>query len=265
MLINMVILVLRDMLPLFILVMWFVAYLSPKLLTFKTVLPILTIGIVATLIFFSIAPRISNFFNGAGLELFLVFLISIVFISLLLGSAGKISGLDSEQFSDKMLLTGFCYLFVIKGMNFLIYFDGYLSRSSNDLGIVIGILVAFGIAASFSILYFFILRWFTEHSRNLILNFLWALFLAGSFTQVVPLLTQIDVISGAEPLWNSAWMIKDSSEFGHILKALMGYEATPSVSLILVYLGSISLFYSTLFIMRTTRPSTMVKGSVNEI
>jgi len=264
MLINTVILVLRDMLPLFILAMWFVAYLSPRLLTVKSILPITAVGIVATLVFFSFAARISNYFDGAGLELFLVILISLVYVSLLLGSAGKLNNLNNNQLSDKLLLIGFCCLFVIKGMNFLIYFNGYLSRSSNDLGIVIGILVAFGIAASFSILCFFILRWLAESSRRSILNVLWALFLAGSVTQTVPLLAQIDVISGAESLWNSSWLIKDSSEFGHILKALMGYEATPSVRFILVYLGSISLFYLVLFIMSTARFSTMVKGSVNE-
>jgi len=263
MLINTVILLLRDMMPLAILFMWLAAYLAPAIFTTENLLKILSICAVMIGVLFSYAPNFSEYFDGAGLEMLFVSLTFLLFFTLLVASLFSINKQGESQFIRYFFIIGLCSLFIIKGLNFLIYFNGYLSRGNNDLGIILGIVVAIGIAGSFSVLYYFVLRWLVERYHFEVLNLSWGLFISGLLAQIIPLLGQIGRITDSEPIWNTQWLIQDSSEYGHILKALIGYEATPSLSFVIVYFSSLTVFYLGLCFMKQTRISFLNGGVSN--
>ncbi len=244
MLINIVILTLRDLLPLTILFMWLSAYISPTFFTIKTSVLILLSSLLGILFFFNFAPVFSDYFDGAGMEFILVLLIITLYISLLIGSVLSLNSRQSKSIACCALFLGVCCLSVMKGTNFVIYLNGYINRSNDNISIFIGVLVALGIGISFSTLYYFILRWCTKKSYQTLLNILWAMFITGLLSHLVQLLSQVDIISNTQQLWDSRMFIEDNSEYGHILKALVGYEATPSMAFVMIYLlGHVSFPY----------------------
>ena len=48
-----------------------------------------------------------------------------------------------------------------------------------------------------------------------------------------------DWLAGGALLWDSQHLISEQSEYGHFLNALVGYEATPSSSQMVVYLVTV--------------------------
>ncbi len=243
MLINTVVLVLRDMLPLFILLVWLAAYINPIFITLNKLLPSTLISAGVIFLFHFFAPYLSELFEGAGIEFIRVFCIVILFSTLLVGSVLSLRRARGSCLVTMCFYFGVCLLFITQGANFFIYFNSYLSRSENELSVYIGVILALGFGLSFSLLFYFILRWLNERHYAKTLDLLWAAFLASLLTQIVPTLTQVDVISDTKPLWNSTWLIADSSEYGHVFKALIGYEATPSLSYLLAYVVGLILFY----------------------
>lgn len=254
MLINTVILFLRDLLPFVILIVWLLSYIQPTFAHIGNVLVVTALSFAGIWLLFSLAPTLSEQFSGAGLEVIMVVLICVMLCSLLIGSAINIAQFRyvshlktrKQAWSHQLVNLGVVCLLIITGTQFLIYSSGYLSRTTNDLSIIYGVVVSSGIAISFSILLYFSLRWLSARKLFVLMNLLWAGFMAGLATRLVPLLSQIDVISDGSPLWSTSAVIKDSSEYGHILKALLGYEATPSLAFIIVYLGAITAFYLSL-------------------
>ena len=101
---------------------------------------------------------------------------------------------------------------------------------------------------SFSALLYFSLHWFIKKEFFILLYVVWALFLSGQISQVVNLLQQVDIIKSSGALWDSTNLVKDSSEYGHLLKTLFGYEAGPSLEFIMLYTASLLLFIVTFFI-----------------
>ncbi|GLX77094.1 hypothetical protein tinsulaeT_04340 [Thalassotalea insulae] len=249
MLINTVILVLRDLLPLAILLVWIMACINPSFISFKRVIAVLMISIIGGIIFFELAPYFSENFQGAGLELAFAALMLSSYFALLYASVSSLHGGQHQLMTYIGLFIGLSCQFIIKGTYFLIYFNGYINRSTNEMSLLLGVLVAAGIGLSFSILLFFLLRWLANNHYRIYWQALWACFLAGLVAQMVHLLSQVDLLSDSSALWNSGWLIEDSSEYGHVFQALIGYEATPSMSYLIIYLSAIALFYLGKFIM----------------
>ncbi|MEQ8535374.1 MAG: hypothetical protein RIB86_26185, partial [Imperialibacter sp.] len=62
---------------------------------------------------------------------------------------------------------------------------------------------------------------------------------SGMVMQATQLLIQIDWISVSEPVWDSNWLISEPSAAGQMLYAVFGYEATPSMTEIILYIVSV--------------------------
>jgi high-affinity iron transporter len=63
-----------------------------------------------------------------------------------------------------------------------------------------------------------------------------ALFIGSMASQVVILLTQADWLPYTEEAWDSSALLDEAGITGQLLYALVGYEATPSLLQVLVYL-----------------------------
>ncbi|WP_206485427.1 hypothetical protein [Thalassotalea sp. G2M2-11] len=243
MLINIVVLVLRDLLPLAVLFVWLFAYIYPALLNIKKLAWLCVISCLGVSLLFNFAPVMSEYFGGAGLELALVLLTIIIYLSCLVASIFTLNERSHLLVVKLCFMLGLSSFIVIKGANFLIYFLGYLARSADNSSVILGVALALGITFSFCILLYFTLSWCRLRGWEKLLNFFWAIYLGSLLAQIVPMLAQIDLVTDAIPLWDSRWLMADKSEYGHIFKALVGYEATPSLSYLLIYLMAIVLFY----------------------
>jgi high-affinity iron transporter len=246
MIITTVVLFLRDLLPVFILFCYLTVFFEPKK-WFKSVgIVALMLGVIGTLFFFVIAEVISEWFEGAGIELLRVLLIFITYLCLFFsdslittyqvlpkhtGSCKKIA-----NFILGIFIVGITAFIILKGSAFLIFFDVYLQQKDSLVNILIGCFVGLGICISFSALFTFLLIELKQNKLRIIVSVLWCLFLAGQLSHVIAYLSQVDIVVIESPMFNLEHYVKDSSEYGHILKALFGYESSPSKTFIWVYI-----------------------------
>jgi len=67
------------------------------------------------------------------------------------------------------------------------------------------------------------------------------LFASGQLNQALNLLLQIDFLPSFESVWDSNFILNENSELGYFFTALFGYEATPSLLHVSVYLSALGI------------------------
>ena len=218
MLINTVILFIRDMAPIFFL---FAILYSQRQDMLQPMIAGISSGfLLAVVLYFNLAA-VSEMADGGGLEL----LKALVLVSAFMAFCWLT--LSSKKQLPIALLT--CGVTLVNAIHFIIYSAAYWSSQQADMALMMGIIIGLGIACSASILLYMLLE--TSESRLLKFAVL-AIFMAG----VATLLEQINILTEQQRLWDTSALLADDSEYGHFLNVLVGYEATPGPAYLLVYL-----------------------------
>ncbi|MGY0647791.1 MAG: FTR1 family iron permease [Paraglaciecola chathamensis] len=227
MLINTVVLFLRDTLPIFLLISVLIALPGMSRLTLMWRIVLL---LVLAVISYSYLGVISQMAEGTGFELLK---------SLLLASAWLgICVLVICPFSKGILISMGITLLVLgiglpNSLHFMVYFVSEFSRNSDSTLLFLGTTIGLGISMSIAILLNIALTHFVSHKATF---FFTTLFVAAQVTNIALLLEQIDIFPTPQLIWDSSHIISDNSEYGHLLNALIGYEATPSMSYIMLFI-----------------------------
>jgi len=259
MLINTVILFLRDALPIFILLS-LLASLDQIRLRDKMLLVVsLAGGALGALLIVNAVGVLSSMFGGAGMELFHSFiavlfylLISCLVLMVHTGNVSKFS-VNGIVFSVIVLVTA------TNGADFLVFLTGYWSQYGAAQSLILGIVLGLGISTSFSILLYFFVGWLLGIGVQRAPHVLLVLFAAGQVGHAVNLLSQVDLITSSPVLWDTSHLVSDSSEWGHLLASLFGYEASPSLVQVLVNAAAAILPVLALILTGTQRKNTSTK------
>jgi len=226
MLINTVVLFLRELMPVLLLLSVLLVWQRSQ---WRTLL--LTIAAPALLILLVMAKQyteISLWADGAGLEL--VYAILYFSVPVLLALALVYPRLE-------ILLVGFAgaALFAINGSNLVLYFFVYQREASATPALLLGSALGVGIGLSVAVLLYYTLD---ELSRFRQQYFYWvvALLAARQSSKAAQILIQSDWVAGGPVLWDSQQLINEQSEYGQFFNALVGYEATPTLSQFVAYL-----------------------------
>mgnify|MGYP000032348341 CR=1 FL=1 len=240
MLINTVLLFIKDIFPIFVLLSFIVGATSNLRLT-KMDLSFYAGGtIISVFLLYTQIENIGELFNGDGIEVFYCLVNTIVYMSLL--------AITPILSSHSVLNTGLRYLLIIALIlftainlsEFFIYLSAMVSSNQTFISMFIGGFFGLGICLSFSMLLTIFLRSSLANISNLN-HFFWVLYLAGFATQNVQLLQQIDVISTSNTLWDISNFVADASEYGYLLNTLIGYKAAPTVEYVVTYFTSVVL------------------------
>lgn len=251
---NTVIVFLRDLLPIFVLLTYLSTILKGSTLSSQFWFTTLLFGIATTLCIFIGVEYISEWFEGAGFEVGLACLLLISFI-VFLGVKPLIScNKQLPQAYSGFLIIGIACFMAFKGTEFLIYFSVNGQQQDQFTNILIACILGFGICVSFSALLKFLLNELKESAYPILFWLCWSGFLAGHISQITVLLSQVDIIQLGAPMFDISHFIKDSSEYGHILHALLGYESSPSLGFILVYITAFCIPFIIDFIGPFWRP-----------
>lgn len=226
MLINTVILFLRDLLPLFILLCYIKVLFSEQLFSWSQVIITCVLCILITVIFLQLAQPIGEAFNGAGIEILTVSLFLLGYSAFLLANTHLFY---SQKLIRFLLLIGIISYSVVGLSQFLIFFNVYMHKTGNELNVLLGFITGLGICVSFSVLFYFILNELAQAHYLKLVKLGWYLFLAGQVSQVLAILSQVDMLEMPPSMVNFSHYVSDSSEYGHILNTLFGYEASPSL------------------------------------
>jgi high-affinity iron transporter len=246
MLINTVILFLRDALPIFVLVVYLYVHLPATKLW---LLLCCVAGALLSLIYINQFHVIGQWFDGKGIELSLWLCQIVVYLLVLVLGYG----LNRNPSSNKKYLYWVAGLMVSltlvsKGSNFILYFDGYLNQSNVLQSMLLGTFLGLGICLSLAILLYLTAQWLKQRLGPWSTWLLVHIYVTGQLVNALPLLVQVDIIDASATAWSSQHFVNNEFEFGHLFNVLFGYQATPSIAQVIVYvlalLIPLAIFYS---------------------
>jgi high-affinity iron transporter len=239
MLINSVILFLRDALPIFVLAVYLHVHLPRnKIWLFTSLLA----GAFLSLIYINQIHVVGQWFDGIGIELSLwLCQFSVYLLSLVLGYS-----LGRNTTSNKRILFWMAGLMLgltllSKGGNFILYFDGYLDQKSLLQSMLLGTFLGLGICFSLAILLYIAAQWLKQNFGPWATWSLLHIYATGQLVNALPLLIQVDLIDESATAWNSQQLVSNELEFGHLFNVLFGYQASPSIDQVIIYLFTLLL------------------------
>lgn len=243
MLINTVVLFLRDALPLFIVLVLLLAVTNKLKMPRYGLYWGLVIGLVITLALLTGINQVAQALDNTGLELlfsggYLLIYLSIVFALTRVIDAQLGTVLLTE--ADIKIWTGACLLTMalvcmINGANFMVYITGFWSQSGALMPQLIGTVLGLGICVSMGILLYFLVLYLDQKLSRYSSTTLLLCYGAGQLMHASTLLLQIDWLPAAAPVWDMDHFIKSGSEIGHLFSAFFGYIASPTLSQLLIY------------------------------
>jgi high-affinity iron transporter len=139
-------------------------------------------------------------------------------------------------------------IIMVQGTNFLIYFVGYWSQVNVVNTLFVGVFLGTGICISISILLCFFCLFLNEQFYARSAELIFILFACGLINKTTGLLLQIDFLPSTRMILDLNFIVRENSELGRFLKALFGYDASPTILQIGVYVTAllIALFCSQL-------------------
>ncbi|NVK55798.1 MAG: FTR1 family iron permease [Alteromonadaceae bacterium] len=255
MLINTVILFLRDTLPVFLMLS---LLLVQRGANFRHLLGGAAVGFLLALALYFNLSAVSEVFDGGGLELIKTAVLMILLASLceFLARQCRRQPEQTRRLSA-VLMTGITF---INAIHFLIYIVAYWSAPNAGTALVLGNIIGLGISISVGVLLYALIKAMGIQILQLAML---TLFVAGQVAGIALLLEQINLLPNQIRLWDTSEWVSDDSEYGHFLNALVGYEATPTGAYAITYLFALLLpalyYYVTVAVKHAQRTAKEVR------
>ena len=225
MLINTVVLFLRELMPVMLLISVLLVWQREQ---WRTLL--LAIAVPALVILLVMAKQyseISLWADGAGLEL--IYAILYCSVPLLLAIA-----IIRHQYQPCLVGFAGAALLAINGSSLVLYFFVYQREASATPSLLLGSALGVGIGLSVAVLLYYALDEL-KRVRQQYLYWVIAMIAARQSSEAAQILIQSDWLAGGPVLWDSQQIINEQSEYGQFFNALVGYEATPTLSQLVVF------------------------------
>ena len=193
------------------------------------------IGVFLMLVLWLCIDTISQMNEGTGLEWFyvvihlIVYFLILFFVRLLNSNTNENMQKTQNNRSSFFAATIFSLVIMLQGTNFIIYFIGYWSHENAINTLFIGIILGAGICISISILLYFLCTYLNERFYGRSTEFILILFSCGLINKTSDLLLQIDSLPSTRMIFDLNFIVREKSEFGYFLKALFGYDASPTI------------------------------------
>lgn len=237
---------LNQLLPVAILLVLLQVYSSQRS---TQIIIALILGTAMSFLYMQSAAWVSQWFDHQGLEYTQIGLCIVCFIAVLIFTIKKAS---------TAFYVAICTSMVLYLSNYVIYLTSFWQNSDAGQSLFIGTLLGAGICLSFSVLLYFLMIALTQRFGMLSLLVLLALNSAAKLLVALDLANQIDLITNTITVWDLRDLLSENSELGRVLRALIGYEATPDrISVIIYGLSSVLFLLFCYFI-----PSSKAKERV---
>ncbi|PCJ23955.1 MAG: iron permease [SAR86 cluster bacterium] len=214
----------------------------------------IVLGVIGAALYSHYTGQVSQWFDYVGQEIVnaSIHIISL-FLILLLAFAVP-PGNMSARLVERSRLTTICMIGIVllaiirEGSEIMLYAGGVASQPENFTPVVFGAVIGGGIGVSAGVLLYYGLISLNAKWAFRVCLILLALISGNMGSQAVLLLTQADWLPFTPIAWNTSSILAEASIPGHLLYALIGYEATPSVLQVGFYLfGIVMIVLSPLF------------------
>jgi len=247
MLLNSVIIVLREVLEAGLLISVLLALSKTFNINFRWLIVAITFGFIGAVVYAMNLGVISELFEYTGQEvtnatLQIIIYISLVFLVIFIQALEKPTNLKNKKIS--LLMSIPIMLAIIReGSEIIIYFSGFIHNSEQVLSVIMGSFIGAGIGASIGVLIYYSIL--TRKSETLLMISKCALIVVatGLLSQSIPLLIQVDILEAYEPLWDTSSILSEKSMLGQLLYAVLGYESTPAPQQVAVYVAGIGIIF----------------------
>lgn len=252
MLLNSVIIILREVLEAALLMSVFLA--SARFLKTRNrwVLAALTAGLGGAVVYGYVLDPVSELFDGVGQEIcnaLLQFGTFVLLTAVVFQIPRRVAYPDRSAATLVALLALTVAAAITReGAEILVYMSGFWSLDDFLSAVVVGSVIGACIGASVGVLIYYLLL--AQPIRHALPTAVVLLHLvgAGMASQATRLLIQADWISASGAVWDTSHILSEQSLAGQLLYALIGYEASPSGAEVAVYLGSL-LVLATAFVV----------------
>ncbi|MCX4186849.1 FTR1 family protein [Methylophaga sp. OBS4] len=243
MLLNAVIIILREVLEASLIISVFLALSQLLERNLWWVLFAMLMGIVGGFVYASTISQISAALEGVGQEVVNACLHTLIYLSLLLFVVAVLHPQNPRWHRITLISIIVAVIIAIarEGSEIILYISGFIGMPELLQPVLLGGAVGAGIGVSVGVFFYYLLV--NMHPRyGLWLGYFILLLVAGSMmSQAVEFLIQADFITVTAPAWDSSGWISEHSAAGQLLYALIGYEATPAPVQVVVYFSSIGL------------------------
>ncbi len=241
MLLTSVIIVLREVLEAVLLLSLFMVISSMLELSLRWMRSAIGFGLIGASVYGVYINAVSEWFEGVGQEVVNAFLQFLVYPLLVLSvflfvRQYRVGSRDNVSLA--WLMTACAALSITReGSEILIYMSGFFQSEQMLANVLVGSTIGAAIGISVGVLFYFLLLSQPPRRSVLAIVFLLCFVGAGMCAQATQLLIQADWISISGFIWDSSAIIPEGSVVGQLLYALIGYEATPSIIEVTVYLA----------------------------
>jgi high-affinity iron transporter len=261
MLLNAVIIILREVLEISLLITLMVSLSHSLKLPLSWLIWSIVSGLFGSFLYAYNIVRISAWFEGVGQEVLNASLQYLIYLLL----AGFCIGLVNKTSVTTVSLTLISWVMALcvslsisrEFSEIIIYLQVFSADEQGFKSVMMGAFLGAGIGLSLSVIFYYALDYLSRHRSHTIILFIFAFLAAGMLLQATQLLIQADWLPAQHPVWDSSAWIAEQSVLGQLLYAVFGYEATPSLLEVVIYI--IGLFIILFFIMRRF----LTKSSLN--
>lgn len=241
MLINSVILVLREVLEAALLVSVLFSLSSLIRCGMRWFLWSLLLGLIGVVVFASNLDTITDSLDGAGQEVMNAGLQILVY-TFLVGVIWFAARTQSISPWLTYLMAGATACAIAReGSEIMVYITGFAAVEEHRSAVYAGSAIGAGIGLSLGVLLFTSLVALKSNIAFVITLLLLGLIGSGMVMQSTMLLQQVDWLESGRPMWDSSAFVSEVSVTGELLYAALGYEATPSATQVLLYFLSITV------------------------
>ena len=252
MLLNSVIIILREVLEAAILVSVMLSlshYFNISLSWLKWAVGL---GVGFALLYADNIASISNWFEGVGQEVVnasLQYLIYLLLAGFCIRFINKPSLIPLSLQTTRWVIAISISLSMVREFSeIFIYLHVFPADSPQFTGVMTGAFLGVGIGLSIGIILYHFLNYLSDKWSFRMTIVILSFIAAGMLSQATQLLIQADWLPSQHPLWDTSAWIFERSVVGQLLYAVFGYEATPSLMQVIFYF--VGLFIILFFIIK---------------
>jgi high-affinity iron transporter len=235
MFLNSVVLVLQEILEAALLISVLLAFTRLRGITPTWAVAAIAAGSVGALVFAINMVHISEWFDYVGQEVVNALMQLCILFLLAIFSTQSLGHTNHHSTPRHNRVFIVCMLLIValsltrEGSEIFIYIGGVIGQPSHIQPTLIGAGIGAGIGISAGVLIYYSLLGLPLKWISLSGLLLLSLVAGNMASQAVLLLTQADWLPYSRILWDSSDLLPENSVLGHLLYALIGYEATPSL------------------------------------
>jgi high-affinity iron transporter len=239
---NTIVIVLRETLESGILISLFLAIAYRYRLSAFWLLAAIIVGLFFAVLYAVNLASISDWFGYVGQEVvnatlhYAIYACLLVISALICGNGG-----ESAKILQCFMATAVALALVRECGEIVIFYSGLLQSGETIIHTSTSGLIGLFIGLSVGALVYYSLVNVPSERAQTIQQFVLLLVGGGMVLQATQLLIQADWLPSLKPLWDSSGLLNESSLMGQLTFALFGYEATPSILEVSIYVGAMLL------------------------